>query len=243
MSSKSISHVSIIMDGNGRWANQKNMPRVHGHRQGIKSINKIVSACSVRQISQLTLFAFSSENWKRPEYEVQFLLKLFEDSINQYINDLDANNVKIHFIGDLDIFGKKLLDNIKNAEQITKNNTGLKLNFALNYGGKWDIINAFNKMIDNNSSLQRKKISIDDFEKYLSLSADCPDLLIRTAGEQRLSNFMLWQHAYTELYFTDCLWPDFDEKELDMAIQHYQNTTRKYGSLSKENVLSKKNAK
>ena len=244
MSNKNISHVSIIMDGNGRWANQRNMPRVHGHREGIKSINKIVSACSVRQISQLTLFAFSSENWKRPEYEVQFLLKLFEDSIIKYINDLHSNNVKIKFIGNLDIFGKKLLDSIRNAEKITMNNTGLKLNFALNYGGKWDIINAFNKILDNNnSSLQNKKINIDDFEKYLSLGGDSPDLLIRTAGEQRLSNFMLWQHAYTELYFTDCLWPDFDEKELDVAIQHYQNIIRKYGSLTSENSIDKKNVK
>lgn len=244
MSNKNISHVSIIMDGNGRWANQRNMPRVHGHREGIKSINKIVSACSVRQISQLTLFAFSSENWKRPEYEVQFLLKLFEDSIIKYINDLHSNNVKIKFIGNLDIFGKKLLDSIRNAEKITMNNTGLKLNFALNYGGKWDIINAFNKILDdNNSSLQNKKINIDDFEKYLSLEGDSPDLLIRTAGEQRLSNFMLWQHAYTELYFTDCLWPDFDEKELDVAIQHYQNIIRKYGSLTSENSIDKKNVK
>jgi len=244
MSNKNISHVSIIMDGNGRWANQRNMPRVHGHREGIKSINKIVSACSVRQISQLTLFAFSSENWKRPEYEVQFLLKLFEDSIIKYINDLHSNNVKIKFIGNLDIFGKKLLDSIRSAEKITMNNTGLKLNFALNYGGKWDIINAFNKILDdNNSSLQNKKINIDDFEKYLSLEGDSPDLLIRTAGEQRLSNFMLWQHAYTELYFTDCLWPDFDEKELDVAIQHYQNIIRKYGSLTSENSIDKKNVK
>ena len=244
MSNKNISHVSIIMDGNGRWATQRNMPRVHGHREGIKSINKIVSACSVRQISQLTLFAFSSENWKRPEYEVQFLLKLFEDSIIKYINDLHSNNVKIKFIGNLDIFGKKLLDSIRNAEKITMNNTGLKLNFALNYGGKWDIINAFNKILDNNnSSLQNKKINIDDFEKYLSLGGDSPDLLIRTAGEQRLSNFMLWQHAYTELYFTDCLWPDFDEKELDVAIQHYQNIIRKYGSLTSENSIDKKNVK
>ena len=244
MSNKNISHVSIIMDGNGRWATQRNMPRVHGHREGIKSINKIVSACSVRQISQLTLFAFSSENWKRPEYEVQFLLKLFEDSIIKYINDLHSNNVKIKFIGNLDIFGKKLLDSIRSAEKITMNNTGLKLNFALNYGGKWDIINAFNKILDdNNSSLQNKKINIDDFEKYLSLEGDSPDLLIRTAGEQRLSNFMLWQHAYTELYFTDCLWPDFDEKELDVAIQHYQNIIRKYGSLTSENSIDKKNVK
>ncbi|MBT5862972.1 MAG: di-trans,poly-cis-decaprenylcistransferase, partial [Gammaproteobacteria bacterium] len=169
---------------------------------------------------------------------------LFEDSIIKYINDLHSNNVKIKFIGNLDIFGKKLLDSIRNAEKITMNNTGLKLNFALNYGGKWDIINAFNKILDNNnSSLQNKKINIDDFEKYLSLGGDSPDLLIRTAGEQRLSNFMLWQHAYTELYFTDCLWPDFDEKELDVAIQHYQNITRKYGSLTSENSIDKKNVK
>jgi undecaprenyl diphosphate synthase len=244
MSNKIISHISIIMDGNGRWANQRNMPRAYGHKEGIKAINKIVSACSLRQISQLSLFAFSSENWNRPEYEVQFLLKLFEDSIAKYVDDLHLNNVKIEFIGNLESFPSKLLKNISQAENITRDNTGLKLNFAINYGGQWDIINAVNNMLDDiDFSSQNKKVSATDFKKYLSLQGDSPDLLIRTAGEQRLSNFMLWQHAYTELYFTNSLWPDFNEKELDVAIEYYQKRTRKFGSLKPSNHTIKKDAK
>ncbi len=241
MSSKKLSHISIIMDGNGRWANSKGMPRAYGHRAGIKSINKIVSACSVRQIQELTLFAFSSENWKRPNYEVKFLLSLFEESINFYIDDLLKNNVQINFIGDLSQFSEKLLKNIKNAETLTKNNNNLKLNFAINYGGKWDIINSINKM-NESRSLDGKTITSNDFEQFLSLKGSSPDLLIRTAGYQRLSNFMLWQHAYTELYFTDCLWPDFDEKQLDLAIKHYFNTTRKFGKLDEYNTLLEEDA-
>ena len=244
MSKKIISHISIIMDGNGRWANQRNMPRAYGHKEGVKAINKIVSACSLRQISQLSLFAFSSENWNRPEYEVQFLLKLFEDSIVKYVDDLHLNNVKIEFIGNLESLPSKLLKNISQAENITRDNTGLKLNFAINYGGQWDIVNAVNNMLDDiDFSSQNKKVSATDFKKYLSLQGDTPDLLIRTAGEKRLSNFMLWQHAYTELYFTDSLWPDFNEKELDVAIEYYQKRTRKFGSLKPSNHTIKKDAK
>ena len=244
MSNKIISHISIIMDGNGRWANQRNMPRAYGHKEGVSAINKIVSACLVRQVSQLSLFAFSSENSNRPEYEVQFLLKLFEDSINKYVDDLHANNVRIEFIGDLKLFSPKLLKNISQAENVTKDNTGLKLNFAINYGGQWDIVNAVNNMLDDiDFSSQTKKISAADFKKYLSLQGSSPDLLIRTAGEQRLSNFMLWQHAYTELYFTDCLWPDFNERELDIAIEYYQKRTRKFGSLKPSDHIVKKDVK
>ena len=244
MSSKIISHISIIMDGNGRWANQRNMPRAFGHKEGVNAINAIVSACSVRQVSQLSLFALSSENWNRPDYEVQFLLKLFEDSIKKYIDDLHSNNVRIKFIGNLESFSPKLLKNISNAEKITKDNTGLKLNFAINYGGQWDIVNAVNNMLEDiDFSSKTKKISTIDLEKYLSLQGSSPDLLIRTAGEQRLSNFMLWQHAYTELYFTDCLWPDFNEKELDLAIEYYQKRTRKFGLLNSSNDIIKKDAK
>ena len=244
MPNEIISHISIIMDGNGRWANQKNMPRAYGHKEGVNAINKIVSACLVRQISQLSLFALSSENLNRPEYEVQFLLKLFEDTINQYIDDLHSNNIRIKFIGNLKIISPQLLKNISKAENVTKDNTGLKLNFAINYGGQWDIVNAVNNMLeDMNFSSKTKKISAIDLKKYLSLQGSSPDLLIRTAGEQRLSNFMLWQHAYTELYFTDCLWPDFNEKELDFAIEYYQKRTRKFGLLNSSNDITKTDAK
>ena len=243
MSSKKISHISIIMDGNGRWANKRNMPRAYGHREGIKSISKIVSACSVRQIEQLTLFAFSSENWKRPEYEVKLLLSLFEESINKYVQDLHDNNVKLSFIGDMTQFSNKLLRSINDSEKLTKSNTGLKLNFAINYGGKWDIVNSFNEFLKSRKYLSpSKKITPKDLEPYLSLGGSSVDLLIRTAGHQRISNFMLWQHAYTELYFTDCLWPDFDEKELDLAIKHYFKTTRKFGSLVQINHSIKEDA-
>ncbi|CAI8377790.1 MAG: Isoprenyl transferase [Gammaproteobacteria bacterium] len=237
MSNRNITHLSIIMDGNGRWANHQSMPRAFGHRAGIKSINTIVKACVTRQINELTLFAFSSENWNRPEYEVKFLLTLFEESINKYIEELHHNNIKIRFIGDHSVFNYQLVNSINNAEELTRHNAGLKLNFAINYGGQWEIINAFNKFISSNPG--STKITIEDFEKNLSLNHSKPDLLIRTGGEQRLSNFMLWQHAYTELYFTKCLWPDFNEKELDLAIKYFQNRNRKYGTINSENKLKK----
>ena len=243
MSSSKISHISIIMDGNGRWAKKIGMPRAFGHREGIKSINKIVSACSLRQIEELTLFAFSSENWKRPNHEVKFLLSLFEESIQKYVDDLHNNNVKVNFIGDMSRFSNRLLKNIKDAEKLTKDNTNLKLNFAINYGGKWDIINSFNKMLNSNhKSIQDKNVKEKDIEEFLSLNGSSPDLLIRTAGHYRLSNFMLWQHAYSEIYFTDCLWPDFDEQELDLAIKYYLKTTRKFGSLVDINPSVKEDA-
>ena len=243
MSSSKISHISIIMDGNGRWAKKIGMPRAYGHREGIKSINKIVSACSLRQIEELTLFAFSSENWKRPNHEVKFLLSLFEESIQKYIDDLHTNNVKLNFIGDMSRFSNHLLKNINDAKKLTKNNTNLKLNFAINYGGKWDIINSFNKMLkSNHKSIQDKNVKEKDIEGFLSLNGSSPDLLIRTAGHSRLSNFMLWQHAYSEIYFTDCLWPDFDEQELDLAIKYYLKTTRKFGSLVDINQSVKEDA-
>ena len=232
MDAKKIRHISIIMDGNGRWANDRNLPRAFGHKEGIKSIKKIVEACTVRQISTLTLFAFSSENWNRPNYEVKLLMTLFKDSITTNSEELHSNNVKVKFIGNLSKFDKQLIDKISELELLTKDNTGLLLNFAINYGGKWDIINAFNKYISSiDASEKNMEININDIEKYLSLKDNYPDLLIRTGGEHRLSNFMLWQHAYTELYFTDCLWPDFDEKEFDKAIKFFQKTQRKFGGL------------
>jgi len=243
MDAKKIRHISIIMDGNGRWANDRNLPRAFGHREGIKSIKKIVEACTVRQISTLTLFAFSSENWNRPNYEIKLLMTLFEDSITTNSEELHSNNVKVKFIGNLSKFDKQLIDKISELELLTKDNTGLLLNFAINYGGKWDIINAFNKYISSiDASEKDMKIDINDIEKYLSLKDNYPDLLIRTGGEHRLSNFMLWQHAYTELYFTDCLWPDFDVSELDEAIKWFQERDRKFGALKNIKTSSKNNA-
>ena len=232
MTTKKIQHISIIMDGNGRWANDRNLPRAFGHKEGIKSIKKIVEACTVRQISTLTLFAFSSENWNRPNYEIKLLSTLFKDSITTNSEELNANNIKVKFIGDLNKFGNELIKKSLELELLTKDNTGLLLNFAINYGGKWDIVNACNKylsLIDANK--KNIKININDIEQHLSLKDNYPDLLIRTGGEHRLSNFMLWQHAYTELYFTDCLWPDFNEKEFDKAIKFFQTKQRKFGGL------------
>tara|TARA_Y100000590_G_scaffold200073_2_gene227306 strand:- start:50869 stop:51561 length:693 start_codon:yes stop_codon:yes gene_type:complete len=230
------------MDGNGRWALDRNMPRAFGHRSGISAINKIVKACTTRQINELTLFAFSSENWKRPEYEVNFLINLFNEAIDSNINNLNDNNIQLHFIGNLSKFNSKLISKIKNAETLTTNNTGLKLNLALNYGGKWDIVNAVQSIILNKKDFNIDDINCENIEKSLTLDSSFPDLLIRTGGEQRLSNFLLWQHAYTELYFTDCLWPDFNENELDKAIKWYQNINRKFGALSNKDISLDKNA-
>ena len=243
MLNQNINHISIIMDGNGRWANSKNMPRAFGHRAGIKSIRRIVDACTLRQVSALTLFAFSSENWKRPKYEVNLLINLFSESINKYLDELNSNDIVIKFIGNMEVFDKKLLNNIKIAENTTKDNKGMLLNLAINYGGQWDIINAFKIFVSSNKNdINIDDININNIEKHLSLKTNNPDLLIRTGGEQRLSNFMLWQHAYTELYFTDCLWPDFDENELDAAIKFFQDRTRKFGALENQNNSLKKDA-
>ena len=231
MANSIIKHVSIIMDGNGRWAKERNMPRSYGHRKGIDAVKKIINASLVRQISSLTLFAFSSENWIRPSNEVKLLMTLFRESIINNMENLHENNIKVTFIGDLDKFDRTLKKYIYTLEELTKHNSGLELNFAVNYGGKWDIINAVNKALSTQDDLANKSINKDDIEKNLSFYKNHPDLMIRTAGEHRLSNFMLWQHAYTELYFTDTLWPDFNEENFDNAIKFFHNKTRKFGGL------------
>ncbi len=228
---KKINHISIIMDGNGRWANQQGLARALGHRAGIKSVQTIIDAALVRQIDTLTLFAFSSENWNRPNDEITILMSLFNESITKYMRELDKNNIKVEFIGNIERFNPTLRDKIHKLISLTKNNTGLHLNFAVNYGGKWDITNAVNCLIKEKGHDINNPITENDIDDYLALSNNPPDLLIRTGGDHRLSNFMLWQHAYTELYFTDCLWPNFDEVEFDKAIKYYLNTTRKFGGL------------
>jgi len=228
---KKINHISIIMDGNGRWANEQGLVRALGHRAGIKSVQTIIDAALVRQIDTLTLFAFSSENWNRPNDEVTILMSLFNESITKYMRELNKNNIKVEFIGDIERFNASLQDKIHKLISLTKNNTGLHLNFAVNYGGKWDITNAVNCLIKEKGHDINNPITENDIDDYLALSNNPPDLLIRTGGDHRLSNFMLWQHAYTELYFTDCLWPNFDEVEFDKAIKYYLNTTRKFGGL------------
>ena len=232
---KKINHISIIMDGNGRWANEQGLVRALGHRAGIKSVQKIIDAALVRQIDTLTLFAFSSENWNRPNDEVAILMSLFNESITKYMHDLDKNNIRVKFIGDINRFNSTLREKIHNLISLTKDNSGLNLNFAVNYGGKWDITNAVNSLIREKGCDIKNPITEKDIDNNLALSNNPPDLLIRTGGDHRLSNFMLWQHAYTELYFTDCLWPNFDEAEFDKAIKYFLNTTRKFGGLANIN--------
>ena len=219
------------MDGNGRWAVERGLARSLGHRAGIKSVQTIIDAALVRQIDTLTLFAFSSENWNRPNDEITILMSLFNESITKYMHELNKNNIKVEFIGDIERFNSALREKINKLISLTQNNTGLNLNFAVNYGGKWDIANAVNSLIREKGHNINYPITEKDIDDYLTLSNNPPDLLIRTGGDHRLSNFMLWQHAYTELYFTDCLWPNFNEVEFDKAIKYFLNTTRKFGGL------------
>ena len=219
------------MDGNGRWAVERGLARSLGHRAGIKSVQTIIDAALVRQIDTLTLFAFSSENWNRPNDEITILMSLFNESITKYMHELNKNNIKVEFIGDIERFNSTLREKIHKLITLTQNNTGLNLNFAVNYGGKWDIANAVNSLIREKGHDINNPITEKDIDDYLTLSNNPPDLLIRTGGDHRLSNFMLWQHAYTELYFTDCLWPNFNEVEFDKAIKYFLNTTRKFGGL------------
>ena len=219
------------MDGNGRWAVERGLARSLGHRAGIKSVQTIIDAALVRQIDTLTLFAFSSENWNRPNDEITILMSLFNESITKYMHELNKNNIKVEFIGDIERFNSTLREKIHKLISLTQNNTGLNLNFAVNYGGKWDIANAVNSLIREKGHDIKNPITEKDIDDYLTLSNNPPDLLIRTGGNHRLSNFMLWQHAYTELYFTDCLWPNFNEVEFDKAIKYFLNTTRKFGGL------------
>ena len=224
MVSQRIKHVSIIMDGNGRWANERNMPRSYGHRKGIDAVKKIINACLVRQISMLTLFAFSSENWIRPSKEITLLMSLFRESILNNMSNLHNNNIKVKFIGDMSKFDRNLIKHISDLEHLTHDNDGLELYFAVNYGGKWDIVNAVNHAIDNNEDITPAVI-----DKYLSTKIDYPDLIVRTGGYKRLSNFMLWQAAYSELVFLDILWPDLTKEHIQSIFNQHVNTKRKFG--------------
>ena len=230
-------HVAIIMDGNGRWAKQRNLPRIAGHRAGVKALQDIVDFSAKRGIEVLTVYAFSSENWKRPQTEVSMLMELFASSLQQRFKVLHNNNVRLRFIGDMSIFPEKLHESMIDAESLTINNTGLKLVVAMNYGGRWDITNAF---IQLNKKIQDKVIHIKDINedlisKYMSLSdLPEPDLFIRTGGEMRISNYLLWQLAYTELYFDDCLWPDYGAASLKKAVEWYVGRERRFGRTSEQ---------
>ena len=221
-------HIAFIMDGNGRWAEKKGLPRFVGHSQGVKVIKKIVKSALNFRIKYITLFAFSTENWSRPKNEVDFLMKLFIDSIKTELEELSSKSVRLRFIGNIHNLNTNLKEVINFAENKTKSNNKVILSIALNYGGKWDIVNATNQILTTNI----KKINESEFNNYTSLSSlPDPDLLIRTGGEHRISNFLLWNISYSELYFTDELWPDFDENSFKKIINVFDKRKRNYGNI------------
>lgn len=225
-------HIAIIMDGNGRWAKMRNLSRISGHRIGVQSVKDIVKACNKKGIKILTLFAFSTENWQRPVSEVKFLMSLITSVIQKEIKEFHNNNVKLQVIGNKERLSPKILQAIEKAEKLTVNNTGLKLVIALDYSGRWDLTQAITKIAKkiNDEQITLKDINEDFIDSQLVTEGmPYPDLVIRTSNEKRISNFMLWQIAYTELYFTDVFWPDFRESELDMALADYAKRQRRFG--------------
>lgn len=229
-------HVAIIMDGNGRWAKKRLMPRVAGHAQGVERVRDIVEACIERGVEYLTLFAFSSENWRRPQDEVTRLMELFVMALEREVTRMHRNGVCLKVVGDLDRFDARLRDLIAQGEARTLENTRLTLTVCANYGGRWDIINAVNRWRrDHPDADPACELTEEMLAAYLTMPyAPEPDLFIRTGGEQRISNFLLWQLAYSELYFTDTLWPDFDAQALDLAIASYRKRERRFGRTSEQ---------
>ena len=222
------------MDGNGRWAKKRFLPRVAGHKVGVETVRGMIKHCVSIGVEYLTLFAFSSENWRRPPEEVSFLMGLFMEALKKEVIRLHKNNVRFVMIGDRTRFNETLRAEIAAAEQLTVNNTGLILTIAANYGGRWDVLQAVNAMQKANPSLAGQYTEAD-LSPYLSMHyAPEPDLFIRTGGEKRISNFLLWQLAYSELYFTDTLWPDFDDQAFKLAIQSYQQRERRFGRTSEQ---------
>ena len=227
-------HIAIIMDGNGRWAKQRFLPRIAGHKRGVENVRSTVRACAQKGVEFLTLFAFSSENWRRPAEEVTFLMQLFMRALEQEVVKMHDNNIRFKLIGDLSRFEPRLKQMIADAEELTSSNTSLTLSVAANYGGRWDIMQAVTRMLRAEPRLAAG-FEEPDLLPYLTLSyAPEPDLFIRTGGEQRISNFLLWQLAYTEMYFTDTLWPDFDAAALERAIESYQQRERRFGRTSEQ---------
>jgi undecaprenyl diphosphate synthase len=234
-------HVAIVMDGNGRWAQQHGHKRHAGHREGVKSVRKIVDCAARAGVEILTLFAFSSENWRRPREEVGMLMDLFMLVLKKEIKRLRKNNVRLRIIGDRSKFSQELQDAMANAEEDTAGNSGLILQIAANYGGRWDITQAVRNLAQlvKNGTISPDELEEEHISNELSFSGLVdPDLFIRTGGEQRLSNFMLWQSAYAEIYFTDVLWPDFRKDEFDAALASYANRQRRFGMVA-EQVNSK----
>lgn len=228
-------HVAIIMDGNGRWATQRRLPRVAGHAKGVEAVRATVEACARRGVEFLTLFAFSSENWRRPADEVSLLMRLFVTALEREVAQLRANGIRLRVIGDLTAFEPRLRQLIAQAEARTASNRRLTLTVAANYGGRWDILQAMQSMLRAQPELAHDpdRIGEQAFSPHLAMAyAPEPDLFVRTGGEQRISNFLLWQLAYTELYFTDTFWPDFDAAALDRAIESFRRRERRFGRTS-----------
>ena len=230
-------HVAIIMDGNGRWAKQRLLPRVAGHRRGVEAVRAIILACVEQRIEFLTLFAFSSENWRRPPDEVSVLMELFMRALEQEVAKLHANGIRFKVIGDTSVFGPRIRELIDAGEVQTAAHTRLTLTVAANYGGRWDMAQAARRYFTEFPDVLREAAPLvpEALEPYLATAyAPEPDLFIRTGGEQRISNFLLWQLAYTELYFTDLLWPDFDAAALGAAVAWYRQRERRFGRTSEQ---------
>ena len=230
-------HVVVVMDGNGRWAKKRRLPRTAGHAAGVKATKKTVEYCVEKSISALTLFAFSSENWKRPEQEVSSLMELFISTLQSEVGLLHEQSVRMRFIGDCSAFSEKLQAKINQAIELTKNNTGLQLNIAVNYGGRWDVAQACKSVAEKLAAgeITAKQIDAEMVDRYVCLSdLPDPDLFIRTGGERRISNFLIWQLAYTELYFSDVLWPDFDNTEFSNALNWFASIQRRFGKTGEQ---------
>jgi len=227
-------HVAIIMDGNGRWARRRHLPRVAGHRRGVETVRSLIRSCGEAGVEYLTLFAFSSENWRRPADEVSFLMQLFIRALESEVSKLHENAIRLRVIGDLTSFEPRLISLIEDAERLTAGNSRLTLTIAANYGGRWDIMQAVNRMLKDHPERSGEFHELH-LAPYLALNyAPEPDLFIRTGGEQRMSNFCLWQLAYSEFYFTDVLWPDFDAKAFAAALASYRQRERRFGRTSEQ---------
>ena len=225
---ENIKHIAIIMDGNGRWGVEKYNSRTEGHKKGAETLKKIISSCIKNNIEILSVYAFSTENWNRPTYEVNTLMWLFKNYLENEKENLNSNGIRLIVSGSERNVSSSLLKSIKETSEFLKSNKKLTLNICFNYGGRQEIVDAVNKIIKE----KKENISIDEFNNYLYNNLPDPDIIIRTGGDFRISNFLLWQIAYSELYFTDCLWPDFDENEFEKAIKNYKKRDRRFGGLN-----------
>lgn len=231
--SKTPEHIAIIMDGNGRWAQKQGRIRLYGHNFGVESVREALKACMELKVKYLTLYAFSTENWNRPKEEVDGLMDLLVKSLSKEVRELSSNGVRLKTIGDISALPENCQDELKESIELTKENDIITLVLALNYSSRWEILNAIKKVIDSNSDTE--KVTVENFERYLTTSGiPDPELLIRTSGERRVSNFLLWQIAYTEFHFTEVLWPDFKQEDLFKAVLDYQSRERRFGLLSEQ---------